>query len=231
MTSLGFCSPDPEAVLRAEREALKKQHKKEYDRTRYQRIKANPSLHEKHKASVRENMLRYYYKNREKCLAKTKEWSSVNPDKRKAQKSRNYQRHRDVKLEKLRQWYWDNREYNVKKSREWYRKNTAYAIARSTEWSRKNRDRMTQYANNRRGRIFDNGGNHTLGQWLDLIKDYDYCCAYCGERGVKLTRDHIMPLARGGDDNISNIVPACRPCNSAKAQLTLEEFVVRNYGT
>jgi 5-methylcytosine-specific restriction endonuclease McrA len=30
------------------------------------------------------------------------------------------------------------------------------------------------------------------------------------------TRDHIVPLSRGGSNDWSNLQPACRECNSAK---------------
>jgi hypothetical protein len=54
----------------------------------------------------------------------------------------------------------------------------------------------------------------------------DRCtCAYCGEsfEPDKLTIEHIMPHARGGKLIWTNIVSACKPCNSRKACRTPEE--------
>ena len=50
-------------------------------------------------------------------------------------------------------------------------------------------------------------------------------CAYCGDLIDRrwLTRDHIMPRARGGKDVWANVVTACRPCNMRKACRTPEE--------
>ncbi|MEM1034713.1 MAG: HNH endonuclease [Myxococcota bacterium] len=43
-------------------------------------------------------------------------------------------------------------------------------------------------------------------------------CQYCGERFAmsKLTFDHVVPRAAGGRTEWTNIVTACRPCNSIK---------------
>lgn len=41
-------------------------------------------------------------------------------------------------------------------------------------------------------------------------------CIYCKEE-TETTFDHIVPLANGGSDDISNQVPACPHCNSSKS--------------
>ncbi|MFQ5680139.1 MAG: HNH endonuclease [Gemmatimonadota bacterium] len=49
-----------------------------------------------------------------------------------------------------------------------------------------------------------------------------YSCQYCGrhrkELGYResLTRDHIVPLSRGGDNGWKNVVTACSKCNLRK---------------
>jgi 5-methylcytosine-specific restriction endonuclease McrA len=42
-------------------------------------------------------------------------------------------------------------------------------------------------------------------------------CQYCG--GPATTVDHVIPLARGGTDDLANLVPACAVCNGRKGAL------------
>jgi 5-methylcytosine-specific restriction endonuclease McrA len=55
----------------------------------------------------------------------------------------------------------------------------------------------------------------TREQWLTMKAAYRGCCAYCGKK-TRLTIDHVIPLAQGGGHTASNIVPACKSCNSKK---------------
>ena len=43
-------------------------------------------------------------------------------------------------------------------------------------------------------------------------------CYYCQCRipPTELTMDHLVPLARGGKSTKSNLVPACKDCNTSK---------------
>lgn len=42
--------------------------------------------------------------------------------------------------------------------------------------------------------------------------------------GARGTVDHVLPLASGGEDRRSNLVDACRACNSAKGNGLVEGF-------
>jgi len=55
-----------------------------------------------------------------------------------------------------------------------------------------------------------------------LIRD-NYTCQYCGEREHPLTVDHIIPKSRGGLTTWTNVVVACKPCNSKKGSRTANE--------
>lgn len=59
----------------------------------------------------------------------------------------------------------------------------------------------------------------------ELFQRDRYLCAYCGDicGAVKLTRDHITPMSKGGRDSWMNVVTACRQCNQKKGSHTLDE--------
>lgn len=58
-------------------------------------------------------------------------------------------------------------------------------------------------------------GNHTYGEWETVKAQFNWTCPRClkSEPEVSLTRDHIVPLSKGGSDNIENIQPLCLKCN------------------
>lgn len=84
--------------------------------------------------------------------------------------------------------------------RAWYRKINHYG---GFYWSR--------YIAKKKG----NGGKHTREDWNRVKESFNNCCAHCGN-AVKLTKDHIIPISKGGTDNIDNIQPLCISCNSRK---------------
>jgi 5-methylcytosine-specific restriction endonuclease McrA len=74
-------------------------------------------------------------------------------------------------------------------------------------------------------------GNFTDAQWRAMMKEWDYRCAYCGRHRKEfrdpstrtdLEIDHILPIGhpRASNDE-SNIVPACKTCNSSKSDSDL----------
>lgn len=58
-----------------------------------------------------------------------------------------------------------------------------------------------------------------------LFRRDENLCLYCGKEYSDrlLTRDHVIPISRGGKDVWSNVVSACRACNHKKGSRLPEE--------
>ena len=85
-------------------------------------------------------------------------------------------------------------------------------------------DRLAYYVESKRSysrlaALRLNGGTHTDQQWQYLLRRFNYRCCKCQQEPTRdnpITKDHIIPVSLGGTDNISNIQPLCKSCNSAK---------------
>lgn len=53
--------------------------------------------------------------------------------------------------------------------------------------------------------------------WEPILRAFGYRCAYCGRSDVPLEKDHRVPVSRGGTEDPTNLVPACKPCNVRKS--------------
>ncbi len=53
-------------------------------------------------------------------------------------------------------------------------------------------------------------------EWRDCLAEHDGRCAYCLRPHTRLTMDHVVAVSAGGLNEIGNIVPACKSCNSRK---------------
>jgi len=60
----------------------------------------------------------------------------------------------------------------------------------------------------------------------ELFRRDRHTCMYCLESmsDRHLTRDHIIPISRGGLDEWTNVVTACKACNQRKANKMLEDI-------
>jgi Fe-S cluster biogenesis protein NfuA len=85
---------------------------------------------------------------------------------------------------------------------------------------------------NRRARLRGNGGTYTVGQWADLKAEFGNACLCCGKSesslqslGRQLVPDHIVPIALGGLNIVSNLQPLCHGkggCNNLKGIKTFD---------
>ena len=58
-----------------------------------------------------------------------------------------------------------------------------------------------------------------------LLEKFNRTCVYCGAKDVPLEVEHIKPKSKGGSNRVSNLTIACVPCNQAKSNLDIKEFL------
>ena len=88
-------------------------------------------------------------------------------------------------------------------------KNPEYVSWSKNQWHHRNRNAL---------------GSHSFAEWETLKAQYDFTCPACHKREpeIKLSCDHIIPLSKGCSNNIENIQPLCRLCNSIKNNKTIK---------
>jgi 5-methylcytosine-specific restriction endonuclease McrA len=133
----------------------------------------------------------------------------------------------------LREWQKRNPDRVRKYAREYARAHREERAKYHAIYYVANRKRLIAYVVNTRDREAHRAtqakrraapGSYTIQEWKDKVMLFAGCCAYCGE-DRPLGPDHKIPLSRGGTHDISNIVPACFPCNSKKRAQTAYEFL------
>lgn len=65
---------------------------------------------------------------------------------------------------------------------------------------------------------------------FEVFKRDSFKCQYCGASSpdVILHVDHIKPVAKGGDNSITNLITSCESCNLGKSDVELDDSAAVN---
>lgn len=58
----------------------------------------------------------------------------------------------------------------------------------------------------------------------ELLRSHSGRCFYCEQESDAFEIDHVLPVVRGGGDNLENLVVACRKCNRSKGSKLVSEW-------
>jgi 5-methylcytosine-specific restriction endonuclease McrA len=206
----------------------------------YRDNKNGDGIRSRCKRCVRETSRLWRERNIEHDRERSKEYSrryrEANINKvRKAQRapaSREYQReyqrrryeaNREAIIQRTRQYRETNREMVLARQRRYRQANPDKARESQRRYAKGNPDQILTKAHRQRARKRNAEGSHTAQEWLEVVWKQGFACATCRE--IKpLTRDHIIPLSKGGSNYISNIQGLCASCNSSKGAKMPDEI-------
>jgi 5-methylcytosine-specific restriction endonuclease McrA len=131
-----------------------------------------------------------------------------------------HEEHKEEISEYKKRWATENEESLSASKRKHYERNRDEIIARSKKWAENNPEKVSQAkANNsrkRRAAKHASLGRFSAEEFEALCESYQNICLACGDTEAVLEADHVVPLTKGGSDDISNIQPLCGSCNRKK---------------
>jgi hypothetical protein len=180
----------------------------------------------------------YTVRNADVARARTRRWRADNPEKYQAQKDRQLRRYQEQHpgcyriynkrpsgtgrdLARLAHWNEQNKDKINTWRRVRYPQMRDKQRARKRAWEKANPEKNASQTRRYQARKRGARGTHTYTEWVTLCQRYDSRCVCCGEQ-KPLTEDHVIPISRGGSDDIDNIQPLCVVCNSRKGTLSTD---------
>ena len=188
----------------------KSDHDKAYRENNHEKVLARKRQYRlENLGKVRDGYLRWLTNNREKKAETDKQWAAANRDKVRA----NHRRWRSQNQNKAKiyaitlRWRENNRDRENELHREWARNNHELVIIKN---------------HNRRAKLRNSPGKYTPQEWRELLFRFGNKCLCCGREDAPLTVDHVVPLSRGGTNDINNLQPLCLTCNDRKGAKTID---------
>lgn len=131
-----------------------------------------------------------------------------------------------TKQQRDRAYYLKTRERQIAKARAWNQANPERRRKISADWDKRHPTKAAARRQRREERIRQAPGRHTEEEWQQLLDIYQHRCGYCGcDIRADPCKDHIVALSRGGRNDIDNLLPACRGCNSSKRDRDVLDFI------
>ena len=160
---------------------------------------------------------KYYQENKARQDANSRAWITAHPEEWKAYRRQYYHAHKE-QLQAYRRTHYHSNHDAIRIRRAELRQKQ-YALVRQQEkaWRKAHpeysRAEVAAYsARKKMAPVCD----LSAAQWAEIKAAYGHRCVYCGRKMKHLTQDHIIALSKGGSHTTTNVVSACRACNSRK---------------
>jgi 5-methylcytosine-specific restriction endonuclease McrA len=206
-------------VPRSQREYLREWRLKNLARERAKdraRYAANPER-------KRQQARAWVIANPEKARRNNQAWKAVHHEQELARKRAYDAANREHVRALKRACYAANLEENRRQKREWAKAHPEPG----RRWDREHPEKKRATYNTRRARIKGIGGKHSAEDMKAQYERQSGKCFWCKAKLGKYHVDHVIPIAKGGSNDPSNIVISCPLCNTKKGAKMPAEFAGR----
>lgn len=196
---------------------------KKYRETNKEKIAlTSKKYRDSHKESKAEKDKIYCENNKEKVAQKRREYKEAHRTEL-AAKQREYGRiHKDILSIKQKERRAKIKARIVAESKKYYMANKEKVKDKVKTYSKTPIGRLTQARsmNKRRSKSEMVNNDLTIEQWNKILNLQNNRCLICKRKfnsHLKPTRDHIIPVSKGGGLTFENTQALCRSCNSSKS--------------
>jgi hypothetical protein len=159
------------------------------------------------RACVRARTQKYRREHLEQCVQYEK--ARANLPHRVEARRKYEEEHKAEISEYKKKWAAENKDSVAASKHAYYEREREEVLARSKKWAEDNPDKVrSAKANNRRKRRaarHASSGSFTAEEFRALCEAYGNRCLAFGDTEAALEADHIVPLTRGGSDDIGNM--------------------------
>ena len=163
----------------------------------------------------RECKKQYKLDNKEKIKISKKKYREFNKEKIKEKDKKYYSDNIEKIKSRQKQYRYKNKERISKQYKVYYQTNKQHKKEYLKQYVLKNKEKFRIKNLKRYSLKKSLPSTLTIEQWKEIKSKFNNKCAYCG-RELPLAQEHFIPLSKGGEYTVNNIIPACKSCNSSK---------------